>query len=403
MFGFSIGVPQQTVDWASKSGKPIEPGQKAPAGSLLISDTFEASGEAPHGVSVRRAAVEQGFQGQVFVHSPKPGQQLVASQESLRELHSPQSAQKTLAAVDSYAVKFSVGLLNDETAAVNRANSTKSTHTALNLSQGSSKASIAEFLYKRAASEFGSGSMIEKMQAQTWYGSKGGTPVTDNYAAAFGLDKAKLMSEDPKVSGPERAKLQQALIDRTSKTLDESKDLKTAKSQFLTSVKNFESRHNSVVIAAGNEGDIASNLQKSNGGHKLRLPKDFDANVLENSEVTSVGATRWFQNGSKLTEVRANYSTKSPGIDIWASGSMADAPAAGQKGSQEASIFGTSFAAPRVAATMAQLHKDNPKMSSAQIESLMKEKLTHPLASGQGEISVLDYQSTASYLAGHKF
>lgn len=399
-FGVPIpGLYQPTlpqVDWLAISGKPIEPGHKAPAGTLMISDTFEPSLGVPHGATVRRAAVEQGFQGPVYVHSAPSDQRLTQSGDNIRALYEKKSPRETLGLVDSYAENFSVGLLNMETAAVNRANSTGSTQSVLNLSQGSSKASIAQHLYKQAAGEFSSPFLA--MPGMTMP-----SPVVDNYAAAFGLDRSKLMSQDPKVSGPERAKLQQALIDRVSKKVDGSGQIKSAQGQFLQSVRNFESRHNSVVIAAGNEGQIAAELQKDNGGHKLRLPRDFDVNVLENSEVTSVGATRWYRNGSDLKEVPANYSTKSSGIDIWASGSVADAPFPGSRQSQNASTFGTSFAAPRVSAAMAQLHKDNPTMSSAQIENLMKSKLTHQLPTRQGDLPVLDYGATADYLAGHKF
>lgn len=110
---------------------------------------------------------------------------------------------------------------------------------------------------------------------------------------------------------------------------------------------------------------------------------------------TVVGATRWSNVANGPTEKVAGYSSASSGLAIYASGSL-DL----QKDGKGAETFGTSFAAPRVAATMATLHKQNPQMSSAQIEHLMKTKFTHQLETSSGSVSVLDYHKSSDLMVG---
>ena len=111
-----------------------------------------------------------------------------------------------------------------------------------------------------------------------------------NQALAFGLDPNKILSEDPKVSGPERQKLVQGLINVTSNTIEKSPDIQNSKKGFDQAVKDFEANNNSVVIAAGNEGQHLERLSKTIGDRELKLPSDFTKNILENEDVTSVGA-----------------------------------------------------------------------------------------------------------------
>lgn len=377
-------------DYSTEIGKPLTPAQKPEPGSLIIADTFQGTTtDEPHGVIVNRAAMQQGFKGQVYTQASPSyldpryaplSLQVVSGQEGSKE--------RVISVIRKDAARQATQLLQLETNNLNDASKTGAKQTVVNMSSGVSKASIAGRLYSEASCAWTKSSPYLEQSAKL---------KIKDYAMAFNLDASKLQSSDPKVNGPERAKLQQALVDQVSQGMDGSPEVAGAKKSFLAAVKGFESKHNSVVISAGNEGDVLTNFKKDNGGRNLRLPKDFDENVLQNSEVTSVGATRWY-GAEQLRETRANYSSKNGGVDVYASGSVA-----GTKDANKAENFGTSFAAPRVAAAMAQLHKDNPSMSSAQVEALLKKNLTHSLATPQGQLEVLDFGKTASYLANNTF
>lgn len=124
-----------------------------------------------------------------------------------------------------------------------------------------------------------------------------------------------------------------ALADRVSGDLR----LVEARQQWAECVREFEARSNSVVIAAGNDGamrDWAPGLTRSD---------------LWTPETTVVGALEGGQ--------PARYNGE--GAGVMAAGGYR---IAGQE------VHGTSFAAPAVAARMAQLHGQFPKASSAQVE-----------------------------------
>ncbi len=191
------------------------------------------------------------------------------------------------------------------------------------------------------------------------------------------------------------ANFQQALINRVSQVFDGSQELKDARQKFSTAVTAFEGNHNSVVISAGNWGQAQKVLEGS-ARRRLDVPADFDRRVLENSAVTVVGATRWWNNNGALSEHRAGYSSRSARADIYAAGSV-------QAGRDLTVELGTSYAAPEVAGTMAQLHKDYPRLSSQQVENLMVQRLTHRLPSANGNLNVLDYGKTSDYLANGTF
>ena len=61
-------------------------------------------------------------------------------------------------------------------------------------------------------------------------------------------------------------------------------------------------------------------------------------------------------------------------------------------------VQGTSYASPRVAAVMAELHGRNPDLSSRQIENLMMQNLTYELPQSGGSIDVLDLREASQTL-----
>ena len=376
--------------------------KKPEPGSLIIQDGFRPSPEltaeeraktgtkSPHGDIVAHSATYDGFQGPVVERqlSGSPGYNVKGHE--LGRLQSGKLDQnQALSAIRGVIEGGAAGVLQQQSVMLDHSTAQGAKNTVTNISQGTSKGRMTEELYFLPDKMLGGGSAQDKAKAKA--------TMRSNYATAFGLDENKLYSADPKINGPERQKLQQSLADLSSDVIDNSPRIAGAKKQFEASVQRYEAGNNSVVISAGNEGDAKSDLRKSNNGLSINTPADFDANVLQNDQVTSVGATRWFNNDGKLTEKRAGYSSESGGADIYASGSV------DFNGNQQSQTQGTSYAAPRVAATMAQLHKDYPDMSSSQIESLMKQSLTHDLNTSSGSVKVLDYGKSFEYLKNGTF
>jgi Subtilase family len=374
---------------------PKQPIEAAP-GSLLVRDTFESTSfnpygpppEIPHGLRVGSAAIGEGFKGP-FVASigdaPTSNARInegmkISSQLQEKELSREQALSLLAQATESQGA----GLLNEQAEYLERAVKGGVKNSAANFSLGASKASAAFNQYLDVApSLYAPNSQPEGLKDNT----------LKNYATAFGLDVAKLQNSDEKISGPERQKLQQGLIDLASKTQDDSPKIRQAKQRWDKAVGSFEGNRNSVVISAGNEGDAAETMQKINGGLPLNVPKDFEKNLLENDLVTSVGAMEATTTQGKSQLKPAEYSSVSGGVDVYANGDLPE------KGPDGKPIQGTSFAAPRVAVSMARLHKNNPTMSSAQIEALMKKSLTTPYNSGSGTIQVLDHDKNLEFLS----
>ena len=366
---------------------------KPPAGSLIISDFFTPSdGETfAHGEVVNMAARQNGFRGPVFTSdqpmSPVAANQAISSAEMV--LTNPGAKREDiLRAVSQRTNAQAISLVETQTQAVRNATASGAKNSVLNLSMGASKAGYASDLYSQAALAWD-----DKANADN---RAYGATVAGNFAKAYDLNMDSLQSADPKVSGPERAKLQQNLIRHVDHTIENSSGLKAAKQSYTTEVRRFESGNNSVVISAGNHADDSNDMLKDAAGTPVMAPKDYEKNLLEIPEVTSVGATRFMDDKGGVQERTAQYSSRSEGVDIYASGSV------DYDGDQKADNWGTSFSAPRVAGTMAELHRQNPSMTSSQIENLMRNRLTHTLNSGSGQIQVLDYQKSSDFLVGRK-
>jgi subtilisin family serine protease len=162
--------------------------------------------------------------------------------------------------------------------------------------------------------------------------------------------------------------------------------VQAARQTYGEAVRNLEANNNSVVVSVGNQGQILDNFAADAGGQRIQSSPDSAHNVLVNPDVTTVGSTRWFDNG---TERIANYNSPDPETDIYASGSVGN----GQDPNRM-NVLGTSFASPRVAGAMAALHGNHPGMPSSAVENLMRNRLTHET---QGE-KVLDFNLAEQYM-----
>ncbi len=374
--------------------------ERAQAGTLYVHDSFVPSNPEqafnparnPHGIQVARSARRQGFQGQIVGSENSLTRRQQTAFNHRNNLSTPNAnREQVLRDIRGYTENITSGLLDGRSDRLDQLRQRGARNSSVNFSQGESRASTTSALYDSAARAWSpdpSLNQVDRLMAGN---------AVDNYARAFGLDAGKLRDSNPRVSGPERQRLQQRLAGLVDQTYNTSPTLRNSQQRYDRAVNQFEAGRNSVVVSAGNEFDYLDLMARDAGGRRINAGENFTRNVLENEAVTSVGATRWFQNGNSLREVRAGYSSRGPGVDIYASGSL------GNNNHSRMDTAGTSFAAPRVAATMAELHRRNPTMSSAQVERLMRDNLTHGLSDSRGQMEVLDHQRTADFLARGTF
>lgn len=336
---------------------------KVPPGSLLISDVFSSGPSESHGIAVTKAAWSVGFSGPVF-YQQAVGRALAPLQEHFKAAEalesSPLSKQTVQAAFRAFVVGPPLHMLESGIDEVDRAYNSQASNSALNLSSGMSKAQVASLLYERSSQAWKSD------EPQT---SMLGTTTLLNLAQLFPIDLKHLTADDSETTKVARHQFQQTLIHEIDKVWDGDLEIQNQKERFSESVRRFESRRNSVVVAAGNEGLIKPLLEMETG-QSLEVPSDFEQNVLECEDVTSVGASI-ILNG---VESPARYSNNFPGIDFYTSGDVT--PGFEFDDSQGMGQTGTSLAAPRVSALLAKLHGDFPTLSSSRVENLLKSRIS---------------------------
>lgn len=383
--------------------KSVESTLPTGPGTLYIDDSFVASkpdefsspANNPHGINVARAARQQGFRGAIVgTDRSTPGPITSTDKVWLNSLDGLNThgrrPEQTIADIRSYASNSGASLLDEETAKLRELTRSGASNSVVNFSLGASKARCVQKLYSDATL------CLQKNLPFNHPGVPDSYAMLSNIATAGNLSMEKLVSSDPKIRNAERGRLSQFLIDQVSTGYDNDHTLKASQKRYDRAVQSFEARSNSVVVSAGNHGSILEQLSKMNGGYALKAPDDFSRNLLENNAVTSVGATEttpWKSSGVQ----RAGYSSKSAGVDVYAAGGLGLYDNSGQE------VQGTSFAAPRVAAMMAELHRRNPGASSAQIERLLQQLLTQSAQDGESTLRVLDDQSTSEFLAGQRF
>ncbi len=274
---------------------------KEQPGSLVLCDSFEGSGA--HGSLVAQVARQQGFTGQLLAvpfEDPADSRQaeLGALVEAWGTAENPEEIRHHLA---ESMVATRLMALNSATQRLLAVSEAGARNVAMNFSVGSTPAlCVAAVL-----------GMVEDP------GSSEQATVQLN--KAFGADYPK------------------GLVEMASQTTHDPR-LQAARQEFAQAVRDFEADHNSVVVAAGNDGKMAG------------WAPGFTLSDLVTPETTVVGAL----GGGKPAVYNGAGST------LLAQGGYL---VAGQE------IHGTSFAAPSVAAAMASAHGRSPLASSAEIEA----------------------------------
>lgn len=401
---FLPGALSQGPSYGGYTAPPAQPCQPLATvpddpkpGTLYVRDTFMPAGgglfgpvTVPHGQLVITASQDQKqFSGTVrpsFMNPPSSVANVPSSNPHLGTLGSQElTREQALATISASTELKAASFLDDQSAYLDTLTQSGAKNSAANFSLGSSKASLSMELFEHVQT-----AVHAPAGRAAGLALGTGEHTAANYARAFEVDLEALRSQDDKTRQGEEARLQQAIIEHVSTTVDNSRSLDQASRRWDGAVQRFEDGNNSVVIAGGNEGDVAEVMQQWNGGTALRVPQDFEKNLLENERVTSVGATEPGPDGAPRP---AAYSSASGGVDIYADGRVQNSSA--ERGYSE----GTSFGAPRVGVTMAELHARYPRLSSAQVESLMKSQVSSQVPHNGSNVPVLDLNVDLSKLS----
>ncbi len=325
-------VPQIPAVCRNSNGTTTAPTR--PGSVIVLDGGFDCNDRYEgHGSLVNRTVRESGFGGPITRTEPqfRAGSAPLLDQKKL----TPEQAR---VALRKDATELVSGSLQAYTDSLNQQSKAGVKNSVMNISGGLNKADVVRVMIGR---------MFHSPQS------------FDNASRAYGVDRVKLQSPDPNVSGPEMLKLQQGLVNTTNQALDNNPEVARASRDYRQAVKRFEGQHNSVVVAVANTGAV--------GIHPgVKVPGDFQRSFNVTEDVTAVGA-------SMRGIGRSGFSAEERGNIVYAEGM---APTNNLAPGQTSPSVGTSFAAPRVSGVMAELHRRNPMLSSAQVENLMRNQLT---------------------------
>jgi Subtilase family len=353
-----VGQNQQTHTLTKVvSSKPPAKEQ----GALIIIDSFHASTD--HGTMVEKTALDIGSTGKVHRYNQletlngeltSPVHQAVLNLAGLMatSMLPPDQATKHFEQFLNDAVS---GKLDSTTSLLERVTQHGFEDSVVNLSQGMD----AIEYFKSAKQPLGS-TRLTDAEKQTYF---------------YNLNSA--VAPDPS-SRPTVAEFDNLLLQKIKTTLRDSPRIQESKSRWRDQVRAFEANHNSVVIAAGNSGQIMSAM--SEGG--FETDGSEDENILATPEATMVAATATTQEGKTYL---ASPSSFGPEVDFIASGFH------GQN-------FGSSFASPRVAAAMLALHVSNPGTESDEVEKATGEVLGQPVEIRNHQVFILNETRTSRAL-----
>ena len=166
----------------------------------------------------------------------------------------------------------------------------------------------------------------------------------EQWGKAFGLDVEQLQAGHRDST----RQLHHQLVEMAVQGSQEER-LQAAQRDFADAVAEFESQNNSVVVAAGNDGNFPAHLL-------CPVPEEFTRSDLITPLTTVVGALQGDQ--------PASYTSHPDSVTVWAPGAF--------RIGQEV-VSGTSFAAPQVSAALARLHAQFPDSSSAEVEKKLNQ------------------------------
>jgi hypothetical protein len=345
----------QNARMSQSQGSGSQYNQSAPSkdtsGNLVEVDPFVPTpdlGWLAHGQICEDAARNVGFKGRIVSRQmgsddPADIKQRQQGVATMNNADPKQTKQQFLHGFDQVNISSEASLLKSTTGQLQDLKKAGTNHSAVNISMGSSKASLSTDRIQQAADAFAASHQTGHLNA-----------LASNYAKAFNVDTDKLMGDDKKASAKEWAKLDQGIINRVNSGLNGSSEVKQAKGNYDEAVQSMDPLKNSVVVA----GEESGQVQGLARAEHLQLPKDFYDNALSDKDNITVSAAG-SQKHPHSTNASA-YVNRSSNTAVFADG-------------QQDGYQGTSFAAPRVAAMAATLQKQHPEMSNAEVRQQIQQ------------------------------
>ena len=300
----------------------------ATPGSLVLLDHFSQGGT--HGAQVRDTARGEGFAGPVlevdctFSLDNLTHARLDAISAAEARLLASESGEEAREALRDLTVLKRCYTLERHAEELEQLTQSGARNVAVNLSHGSNAAGDAQRLLEKTVATG------DPQVAAKWL-----IPLL----RAFPGDVQAFIRGEP----AERARLAGEVCQFLQDTVQDTR-WQASKARYDGAVASFEGQCNSVVVAAGNEGEVGAFLEAWSLGAPVALPPGFEVNDLGNPLVTLVGAP-------------GAYCSHNPEIDV-----VVDGRAVG------ADEFGTSFAAPRIAQRLARIHGEHSDWTSEQVE-----------------------------------
>ncbi len=152
--------------------------------------------------------------------------------------------------------------------------------------------------------------------------------------------------------------LAQALVDHIGDVADSSDKIAESQERYDEVSRRAADAGIAHVVTSGNLGSFADELSELG----VRTDRQFFRSALANEHKTIVGAVDDRSRSASFNSPRAGAEVSAPGVDL---------EITTQEGQTERKN-GTSFAAPQVAALIAQVQEANPDLSPQEIENLIR-------------------------------
>jgi hypothetical protein len=147
----------------------------------------------------------------------------------------------------------------------------------------------------------------------------------------------------------------QALVNKVDEAVAKSEDIQKAQQRYLGLSKKLEDKGITHVLATGNDGKFASDLEAMG----VKPPKDFTRSVLTTGTTLNVGAST-----GDTPDAIAPFSNGGDHVNVVMDGTDIDTGAGGK-------LDGTSFSAPQVTAVIAEMRRIDPSLTNDQIRDIL--------------------------------
>ncbi|MCA9775846.1 MAG: hypothetical protein KC800_03985 [Candidatus Eremiobacteraeota bacterium] len=349
-----VGQPQPRP--AINSPSPRNSAERK--GALILIDSFHSPDA--HGFQVEGAARSLGPTGPVYHYNQLQnvdGRVTMPHVEAMRELQStmssevlsPETARESLTSFLDSAISSNISLV---TGLLKEVSSEGFQNSVVNLSQGFDPITY----FKIVKSPLG-GKDLSDQQKQIYFHNLN-SAVSPQAADVSKFDNLLLGSIKTAINGSEK--------------------IESARNAWREQVRNFESNHNSVVVAAGNSGQELSAMTQAG----FDIDGSEDLNVFAVPEVTTVAASATSEGGGIILPSPSSFG---PEVDFIVSGFHGES-------------FGSSFAAPKVANIMRAAHAFNPSATSDQIEDWAKTEVSAVGEIRGHEVGILREELASSLL-----